>query len=314
LITIIAACSNNWVIGRDGALPWRLPSDLRRFRELTLGHAVVMGRKTFESLPPAQRPLPGRRNLVVTSDPMQIGDGVEAFSSLDAALDATGHDCFVIGGERLFREALPLAGRLELTHVDVACAGDAFFPALTDDEWRCIDERAPLVENDHTFVFRTYERVTTPLYDLDAARSAEQRDQMASLEAAGICIFCPENTETYKRHPIEAMGDHWFVVKNDYPYTGTSAHYLIVAKRHVRSFDELPDEAGAELWAFKRKLRAELDPLAVATVERSGDMRYNGGSVAHLHVHFVALDTIPDTPVRFRVSGRLESPDNGSGA
>jgi ATP adenylyltransferase len=140
------------------------------------------------------------------------------------------------------------------------------------------------------------------LYDLDAARRDDQRRQMEELEAAGVCVFCPEWFEEHHREPVEFSGEHWYVTKNDYPYEGTSAHYLIVPHRHVSSFDQLPDAAGAELWAIKRRLHEQLSPRACATVERSGDMRFNGGSVAHLHTHFVALDDAPPKTVRFRVS------------
>jgi ATP adenylyltransferase len=143
---------------------------------------------------------------------------------------------------------------------------------------------------------------TTSLYYLDAARTPEQRAYMAQLEADGICVFCPEHVATHHHQPIEHRGEHWYVTKNDYPYAGTVAHYLIVPHRHVTSFDALPDAAGAELWAIRRRLREHLAPLATATVERSGDMRFNGGSVAHLHVHFVALDDAPADTVRFKVS------------
>jgi ATP adenylyltransferase len=138
------------------------------------------------------------------------------------------------------------------------------------------------------------------LYHPAAARSEEQRRYMRELEAAGVCLFCSEQ----HREPVELAGTHWYVRRNDYPYEGTTAHYLIVPFAHVASFDELPDEAGAELWSIKRRLKDRLDPPALATVERSGDMRYNGGSVAHLHIHFVALDTAPASTVRFRVSAR----------
>lgn len=148
---------------------------------------------------------------------------------------------------------------------------------------------------------------TDPLYHLPAARSAEQRRYMVELEESGVCIFCPEHVEQYHREPIEHRGEHWYVTRNDYPYAGTVAHYLIVPHRHVSSFDELPDEAGAELWAIRRMLKAQLDPVAVATVERSGDMRFNGGSVAHLHTHFVALPAAPEATVRFRVSAGADA-------
>lgn len=142
------------------------------------------------------------------------------------------------------------------------------------------------------------------LYDLDAARSDEQRRYMEQLEAAGICIFCRQHVAEYHPEPVEHEGRHWYVTRNAYPYAGTTAHYLIVAQRHVESFAALPDEAGAELWAMKRWLHERLGPPATATVERSGDMRLTGSSVAHLHTHFVALAPAPTDTVRFRVSAR----------
>jgi ATP adenylyltransferase len=140
------------------------------------------------------------------------------------------------------------------------------------------------------------------LYYADAARSPDQRRYMEQLEQAGICIFCEEHIEEHQANPVEFRGDHWLVTKNSYPYPGALAHYLIVARRHVGCFDELPDEAGAELWSIQRRLKHRLDPIATATVMRSGEMRFNGGSVAHLHVHFVALDEAPEATVRFKVS------------
>jgi ATP adenylyltransferase len=144
------------------------------------------------------------------------------------------------------------------------------------------------------------------LYDLGGARTDEQRAKMQELTARGVCIFCPE-------HAGELLhrGEHWYVKRNDFPYEGTAAHYLIVPLRHVVAFDELPDAAGAELWAIKRRLKAQLAPLATATVERSGDMRFNGGTVAHLHTHFVALDDAPSATVRFRVSAHARGNEVG---
>jgi ATP adenylyltransferase len=146
----------------------------------------------------------------------------------------------------------------------------------------------------------------SPLYSFDAARREDQRRYMEELEAAGICVFCPEHVAAYHREPIEHSGEHWYVTRNDYPYEGAAAHYLIVSQLHVVSFDELPNEAGAELWAIKRRLKEQLRPASLATVERSGNMLYNGGSVAHLHIHLVALDAAPSATVHFRVSARAD--------
>jgi diadenosine tetraphosphate (Ap4A) HIT family hydrolase len=142
------------------------------------------------------------------------------------------------------------------------------------------------------------------LYNLDAARGSEQLERMRALEAEGVCIFCPEHAATWQREPVEDEGEHWYVTRNDFPYAGADAHFLIVARRHVQAFQDLPDEAGAELWRIRRELAARLGAPAYATVERSGDMRLNGGSVEHLHVHFVALGPDPAHTVRFRVSAR----------
>ena len=149
-------------------------------------------------------------------------------------------------------------------------------------------------------------RADDPLYHLDAARSAGQRAYMEGLEAGRICIFCPEHVADHHAEEVEFSGEHWYVTRNAYPYAGTAAHYLIVARRHVSSFDELPDEAGAELWAIKRRLKAQLGAPSTATIERSGRMALNGGSVAHLHTHFVVPDAEPEKTVRFRVSRQSE--------
>jgi len=142
------------------------------------------------------------------------------------------------------------------------------------------------------------------LYSFDAARGEEQLERMRRLEADGVCIFCLEHAGELQREPVEHVGEHWYVTRNDFPYEGAAAHYLIVARRHVTAFEELPDEAGRELWRIRRELAGRLGAPAYATVERSGDMRLNGGSVAHLHVHMVALAPDPAATVRFRVSAR----------
>jgi dihydrofolate reductase len=157
VIAIVVAHGANRVIGRDGGLPWHIPTDLKRFRELTTGQAVVMGRRTYESLPERFRPLPNRRNLVLSSDPDYRADGAEVFADLEAALAACDHDCWVIGGGVTYEQALPLAERVYATQVEESPAGDAFFPPLGDG-WHLVEQSDEHVENDHRFSFRTYER------------------------------------------------------------------------------------------------------------------------------------------------------------
>jgi len=158
VVSIVVAHSTNRVIGRDGGLPWRLPTDLKRFRELTTGAAVVMGRRTFESLPERFRPLPDRRNGVLRSRPDASAPGAEVMASLEAALEACDGDCFVIGGGQTYAEALPLAERVYATRVDAEVGGDVFFPELEPSEWRRVDCSEPISENGHRFAFEVYER------------------------------------------------------------------------------------------------------------------------------------------------------------
>lgn len=158
MISIVVAHASNGVIGREGALPWRLPSDMRRFRALTGGGTVVMGRRTYESLPDAFRPLPERRNIVLSANSAYAPTGAEVYGDLESALEACGRECFVIGGAVTYRQALPLAGRVHATEIDAEPHGDAFFPALDPARWRCVERSEPVLENGHSFSFCVYER------------------------------------------------------------------------------------------------------------------------------------------------------------
>jgi len=159
LVTLIVAVADSGVIGRDNALPWRLPEDLKRFKRLTLGKPVVMGRKTFESI---GKPLPGRRNIVVTRDPNYRREGIEVVNGIDAALRATGGalEIMVIGGAELFRELLPRAGRVHLTRVHGDVAGDVVWPALDDREWRVVEREEYAADERHAFAmtFEVWEK------------------------------------------------------------------------------------------------------------------------------------------------------------
>ena len=156
MVALVVAHSANRVIGRDGGLPWRLPGDLKRFRALTTGQTVVMGRRTYESLPDAFRPLPDRRNVVLTADPGYRAEGAEVVGDLDAALAAP---CFVIGGGDVYAQALPRAQRVYATELEADVDGDTFFPPLAPEEWRCVERSERTVEDGHAYTFATYDRV-----------------------------------------------------------------------------------------------------------------------------------------------------------
>lgn len=158
-LTLIAAVARNGVIGKDNRLPWHLPEDLAHFKALTTGHAVVMGRKTWDSLPAKFRPLPQRLNIVVTRDPAFRADGAVIVHSLPAAVAAAGSEAaFVIGGAEVYALALPLADRLELTEVDVDCEGDARFPEFDRAAWREVVRERHKSANGLDYAFVTYQR------------------------------------------------------------------------------------------------------------------------------------------------------------
>ncbi|HDC4321493.1 type 3 dihydrofolate reductase [Aeromonas hydrophila] len=161
MISMIAAMAHDRVIGLDNQMPWHLPADLAHFKRVTLGKPVLMGRKTFESI---GRPLPGRRNLVISRNPDYRADGVEVIDSVDAALALlAGSDVaelMVIGGGHLYGQLLPRADRLYLTRIDLAVEGDTRFPAFDEGDWLCIEREPhqPDEKNPHSYCFETWQR------------------------------------------------------------------------------------------------------------------------------------------------------------
>jgi len=159
MLTIIAALARNGVIGVEGRLPWQVRDDLKRFKALTVGKTVLMGRKTWDSL---GRPLPDRENWVLTRDPQFQASGARVFSSLAAALAAECKtELLIIGGADLYRQALPLADRMELTEIHADVTGDAAFPAFDPADWRELGrvQHAADERNEFPYSFVTYERI-----------------------------------------------------------------------------------------------------------------------------------------------------------
>lgn len=159
-LSLVAAVARGGVIGRGGALPWHLPEDMARFREITMGHPVVMGRRTWESLPDRFRPLPGRRNVVVTRNDAWAAEGAERAGSLAEALDLLGNapSVFVIGGGELFAEALPAADELRLTEIDLEVAGDTLFPPWDRDAFEEVSRERHVSADGTRYSFVTYLR------------------------------------------------------------------------------------------------------------------------------------------------------------
>ncbi|MEO3386275.1 dihydrofolate reductase [Mesorhizobium sp. CAU 1741] len=161
-ITLVVAIAENGVIGRDGGLPWRLSTDMRRFKDTTMGKPIVMGRKTWESFP--KQPLPGRHNIVITRDPAYSADGATVVASLDEAIaearrSGSAEAC-VIGGGQIYAQSLPIADRLDVTHVLANVDGDTRFPPIQPEIWTVVSsDNYPQGEKDtHATRHVVYER------------------------------------------------------------------------------------------------------------------------------------------------------------
>ena len=157
-ITIIVAKSNNGIIGKDGDLPWRLPQDLKRFKRLTTGNVVVMGRKTYDSI---GRPLPNRKNIVISRNTSLKIEGVEIEHDLiDVLKRNQGENVYVIGGGQIYADSLPLTEKLEITEVDVELIGDTSFPEIDSSHWKEIfREKRVDSESNLTYSFVSLERI-----------------------------------------------------------------------------------------------------------------------------------------------------------
>lgn len=152
IVSIIVAVAENHVIGDNNRLIWHIPGDLKRFKAITMGHPIVMGRKTFESI---GKPLPGRTNVIISRNKEFKAEGCLVYNSLRGALEALRHEkeVFIIGGGEIYRETLPIAQRIYLTKIHKSFPGDTFFPEINTDEWEItFEEIVPAGEN-HLFSY-----------------------------------------------------------------------------------------------------------------------------------------------------------------
>ena len=157
IISLIAALTENRVIGKSNDLPWHLPDDMKYFMQTTSGHHVVMGRKNYESIPAKFRPLPNRANIVITRQEEYTAPGCMVVNSIpeaiDIAIDNHEAEVFIIGGAEIYSQSLALANRLYLTEIQTSLEGDAFFPIFDKPEWSELSRRHHPKDEKHTFAF-----------------------------------------------------------------------------------------------------------------------------------------------------------------
>jgi dihydrofolate reductase len=284
--SLIVALSENQVIGRDGRLPWHLSGDLRRFKQLTMGHTIVMGRKTYESI---GRPLPGRTSIVITRQPDYRPPGVTVAASLDEArrLAAGDTELFYIGGGEIYRQVLPIVERIYMTRVHAQVTGDTAFPELASSQWRLMEqtEHGADKSNDFPFSILVYERVRTmskdvkqELLDLTerllASISQGNWDDYQLLCDPSITAFEPEA----RGQQVEGMAFHKYYF--DLGGARTPKHVTICAP-HVRLLG--PDAAVVSYVRLVQYLDASGATQTSRSEETRVWQRLDGG---WQHVHF----------------------------
>lgn len=309
MISIYVATAENNVIGNKNDLPWYLPDDLKRFKQVTTGHTVIMGRKTFESIVARLgHPLPNRSNIVI-SRTLAPGEGYEVIGSVTEALKLvkTDEEAFVIGGAQIYETTLPSAAKIYLTRVKAKIDGDSYFPELMPSEWREMSSEKHLKngKNEYDYEFVEMQRIgQAGQYNFSASRSRAQAENMQWLQAEGKCFMCYQNLVAYKNNRIEFETKHWVATLNAYPYDHTSLHLILVSRRHVKTMADLTSDERADLGEaiFRVEHHYKLDSYAVGM--RNGDFRFNGGSVEHLHAHVIVGQRDPEKfeKVRFKMT------------
>jgi dihydrofolate reductase/diadenosine tetraphosphate (Ap4A) HIT family hydrolase len=316
IISLIFAMNAARIIGNNGELPWHLPSDLKRFKELTTGHPVIMGRKTFESILDRNgKPLPNRCNVVIThnlasskkvrkSMPETFRNCVFVSSLLEGIrLMEPEPEVFIIGGAEIYTQALEIADRMYFTQVGGNFEGDVKFPLFNMNDWETVHDELVTTDS-HPYAFSIMERtgrrqrssstvtgdnLVNPMF----AKRGDYDKTIDEIIESGVCPFCPE---TFLWHPwpiLHRLGD-WFITRSGWPYKNTEHHFLIIGERHITSTIQMTmcDNGAVRLltlWAVNT-----FNLKGWGSVARSGDTDYTGATVQHLHFHLIQPKLGPD--------------------
>lgn len=297
-LIIIAAVASNGVIGSNNKLPFDLPTDRKRFKELTGNDPVVMGSKTFFSLPDRFRPLPNRENIVLTRDKGKFSQvrGI-TISDFETVLKRSKtENVWVIGGSEIYALALPHAQIMYMTNVHADLEGDTIFPSWNADDWIVIhseDERGDRIP----YTLTKYHR-KNPFIEMANIRTETQRKEMLRITEAGHCPFCLENLKLYHHNPILWSGVHWIVSTNDYPYPDSRIHLILILKTHTEDVDRIPSGAYEEIGTILRWAKTKFEIPGGGLYMRFGECTWNSGTIRHSHAHIVVKNR-KDTSVKF---------------
>jgi dihydrofolate reductase len=295
MISLVVATTKNRVIGIDNKLPWsRIADDLKRFKDVTTGHPVIMGSKTYESIPSNQRPLPDRTNIILTRDLNKKYEGCLVAHTVAEGLRLAkeqpgGEEICVIGGGLVFFEAMPLAHKIYLTEVDVELEGDTVFPEVDPIRWE-LTEDTPFEKNEKNQYggrFLTYKRTgNVPIVEPKNGRSQAYKEELQGILASGQCPFCPGGVTITERQTIR-KNEHWILVHNAYPLKDTAYHFMLFPTRHIELVDDITPEEWTSLVEQRKWLKKEYELVGDAMYGRSGEQLVTGASVAHLHWHII---------------------------
>lgn len=308
-LSAVVAYDDNRVIGNHGDIPWRgqLPADMAHFRELTVGHTVIMGMRTYDSI---GRPLRDRRNVVVTRHEGMTIQGVDVVHGIREALIATEEDSkvFVIGGSQLYEAMLPSVSSVYATVVHDQFEGDSFFPELDMEEWGVwsVGHNAVDSKNFYPYSFVEYRRGVRNryVYMPHGQRTEDQAEAYRKIDKLEICPFCPEHLDDWHEQGVVAENAGWILTPLDFPYTNTDRHIMAIPKRHIESLSDIYPEDMTNLLSLLQWAEITYSVDSGGIVMRFGDPAHNGASVRHLHVHFVVpRHNLPrDQKVRFKIS------------
>ncbi|MBX4195735.1 dihydrofolate reductase [Candidatus Parcubacteria bacterium] len=295
-LAILAAVANNGVIGRENGLPFNLSDDLKRFREITLNRAVVMGSTTFDSIIGRNhKPLPNRENIVLTRSPKDRKcDGVKFISNFgDILVRAKRETVFVIGGGQIYNLALPAATKLFLTRVHTEVEGDVFFPKAprwNPDEWELESSTDRLADkrNEFSFTWEIYNRKPDRYIYMPNVRTVDQLNSMQEIREAGVCPFCPEHRRRWHLKEDVWSGVHWVVSDNMWPYEWTKdggRHFMLFLKTHAENAADIPTGAWEELGTVAKIMESRFDIPGGGIYMRFGEPIWTGATIRHIHGH-----------------------------
>jgi len=291
-LAIVAAVAENDIIGRDNKIPWRLSSDMARFKSLTSDSMVIMGRKTYESLPKKFQPLPDRVNIVISSQKDYNAPGCTVVHSFQEALAVRGDArAFIIGGSMVYIAALPLVNQLYITLVHTQPEGDVRFPPIRGWVMSHYQRFTKDKNNQHDYTFAIFERRPQPsMVYLSNAREVAQWINMEQIFRDNVCPFCPEHLLTYHTPPIIRETDNWVVTANQYPYENTRVHLLLIRREHAERLSELNANDWRDIGELVQWAEREYKIGGGGFGFRFGNPALNGATVKHLHAHLLTAN------------------------